>query len=183
MRRKLDAYYTPSHAVHTLKEYWHGWQECDHLIEPCVGDGAIVREFPEKPWITNDIDPNVKADFHGDARESIECYFKEMYGKKAIITNPPFKDAFEIYIRWVRLCAFHGQSNLKLAMLLRLSFLEPTKKRAPVLSTLPPRMVIVLPRISFTGDGKTDSVTCAWMIWDNNLRQSLHIAPKPMTDG
>lgn len=32
--------------------------------------------------------------------------------------------------------------------------------------TNPPTRVYVCPRTSFTGDGRTDSVTCAWMIWE-----------------
>ena len=52
-----------------------------------------------------------------------------------------------------------------MAFLLRLSFLEPTLTRREFLRANPPKRVIVLPRISFTGDGRTDSVTCAWLIW------------------
>lgn len=50
-------------------------------------------------------------------------------------------------------------------MLLRVSFLEPCNDRAEFLAAHPPRL-FVLPRISFTGDGKTDNVTCAWYVWD-----------------
>jgi hypothetical protein len=50
-------------------------------------------------------------------------------------------------------------------MLLRLSYLEPTEDRGAWLNSHPPTDLIVLPRISFTGNGKTDSVTCAWIVW------------------
>jgi hypothetical protein len=55
-------------------------------------------------------------------------------------------------------------------MLLRLSYLEPCNNRAEFLSVNPPSL-IVLPRISFTGDGKTDNVTCAWFVWDFSAQE------------
>jgi hypothetical protein len=35
--------------------------------------------------------------------------------------------------------------------------------------------LIVLPRISFTGNGKTDSVTCGWFIWikDDSIKKLI----------
>jgi hypothetical protein len=53
-------------------------------------------------------------------------------------------------------------------MMLRLSFKEPTEHknpRGPFLETNPLTRELVMPRYSFTGDGKTDSITTAWMIW------------------
>jgi hypothetical protein len=55
------------------------------------------------------------------------------------------------------------------AMLLRLSWLEPCPDRADILQRRPPQQIIILPRISFTGPhGRrgTDSVTSAWFVWD-----------------
>jgi hypothetical protein len=81
-------------------------------------------------------------------------------------------------------CAFKILTNAlftckKVAMLLRLSFLEPTRERGPWLAKNPPDLVIVLPRISFTGDGKTDSVTCAWMIWDADIEnRGVIVSPR-----
>lgn len=37
----------------------------------------------------------------------------------------------------------------------------------------------IMPRVSFTGDGKTDSSTCAWMVWDQRTgRQKIDIVPR-----
>lgn len=55
-----------------------------------------------------------------------------------------------------------------LALLLRLSWLEPTEARADFLRQYPPARVHVLPRHDFKGRGSTDSVTSAWMVWDEN---------------
>ncbi len=45
------------------------------------------------------------------------------------------------------------------------SVLEPCEGRGAWLAAHPPQALIVLPRMSFTGEGKTDSVTCAWVVW------------------
>jgi hypothetical protein len=59
-------------------------------------------------------------------------------------------------------------------LLLRLSFLEPTFERQDLLIDNPPDAMIVLPRYSFTGDGKSDSVTCAWMVWGEDIPYDGH---------
>jgi hypothetical protein len=54
------------------------------------------------------------------------------------------------------------------AMMLRLSFEEPTahvNPRGPFLEANPLTRKLVMPRYSFTGNGNSDSVTTAWMIW------------------
>ena len=87
--------------------------------------------------------------------------FEEQWNFNWVVSNPPFNQAFEILQR-----AFETEANI--AFLLRLSFLEPTFQRQEFLAKHPPTKLIVLPRFSFTADGKTDSVTCAWMIWERN---------------
>lgn len=59
-------------------------------------------------------------------------------------------------------------ARVGIAMMLRLSFKEPTAKvnpRGPWLILNPLTRELVMPRHSFTGNGKSDSVTTAWMIW------------------
>ena len=51
-------------------------------------------------------------------------------------------------------------------LMLRLSFLEPCHNRYAFLEKHPPTALYAVPRLSFTGDGKTDSVACAWFLWD-----------------
>lgn len=165
-RRKNDAYYTPSWAVDELLN--HVSISCT-VLEPCSGDGAISNRLIEHGLSvdTNDINPSVDASTHLD-------YLSSAFSKRDwIVTNPPFSDAFE----FLKL-SLNG-SYVGVAMLLRLSFLEPTYDRGEFLSKVPPNYVIVLPRISFTGDGKTDSVTTAWMVWVHGMKeQRVIIVPK-----
>jgi hypothetical protein len=129
------------------------------VMECCSGDGSIANEL-QKVGLdvrTNDIDPTRPADYHVDAATlTHECDWT--------ITNPPYQMplCLDIVRQQIR------QSRSGVAMLLRLSFLEPTKARGPFWQDHPLTRLLVLPRYSFTGDGKSDSVTTAWMIWDRS---------------
>lgn len=171
MRRKGDAYYTPRKAVETLIRYRPEFGRSDGtVVEPCVGEGAIADVFRERGCdvVTGDLAFQCVADVHGDARHAstwellrrCAAHTPDMAGRiDRVVTNPPFSDALAIAQQAIENAAE------AVALFLRLSFLEPTDDRGPWLSEHPPDDLIVLPRISFTGDGKTDSVTCGWIIW------------------
>lgn len=175
MRRKNDFYPTPEWATHELlKRVSVGGT----ILECCVGDGAISRVLPAgaRPSyvLTNDIDMGRYSDFKEDAArpdgwETIANGISIAW----VITNPPFNQAAQI----VPLAYEHADEGI--AMLLRLSFLEPVEDRGAWLNEHPPTSMIVLPRISFTGNGKTDSVTCAWMIWEKGKRGTITVAENP----
>ena len=167
-RRPLDAYYTPEHLVAPLLGHM---RPRGRLLEPCVGDGSIARllsHLPQTAVLTNDIDTKVFADTHLDASQELlwSCLHKTTH-IDWVITNPPFSKAREIL-----------EHSLKyadnVALLLRLSFLEPTFERQDLLASNPPDAMIILPRHSFTGDGKSDSVTCAWMVWGDDIPLESH---------
>jgi hypothetical protein len=169
-RRAFDFYPTPAWATHVLMKHAnvHGF-----TYEPCVGAGDIkdvLRQYPGvRCVLTNDIDPERHASTRLDARRS-EAWHGEA---DWVVSNPPFSDAMAI----VRLAYTHARWGV--AMLLRLSFLEPTEDRGPWLAEHPPTHLIVMPRISFTGDGKTDSVTTAWLVWDRMAHgQQVIVVPK-----
>lgn len=174
MRRHLDSYYTPQDAVANLRTHCNRdyWCKGQRFYEPCVGTGNIITGFQEEilgcdciprgDWKTGDIDPSVNPDFIGDASDKYSWMTLQRqtgFTPDWTITNPPFNKAIDILENALEF------STKGVVLLLRLSFLEPTQRRKNLLSTNPPQKLIVLPRISFTGDGKRDSVTCAWMIW------------------
>jgi hypothetical protein len=78
-----------------------------------------------------------------------------------IITNPPYNQAPAILPLAFQNC------RVGMAMLLRLSYLEPCENRARWLAEHPPAKLIVFnPRPRFRADtGGSDSVTSAWFIW------------------
>lgn len=172
MRRKNDFYPTPTWATKELLR--HVLPGLD-LFECCAGDGAIANVLEGingKSYVMrNDIDrerPNLNFAFDASDESKWIGYYDW------VITNPPFNQAAQI------VPIAYNRAKRGIAMLLRLSFLEPVEDRGAWLNEHPPTTLIVLPRISFTGNGKTDSVTCAWMVWEkHDKRQRIIVAENP----
>ena len=167
-RRNLDFYETPAYYVEQLIKR-AGILPKSRVFEPCAGDGAIARHF--SGCVTNDIDPARTADFHYDATDCDLWDEAEWIGINWIVSNPPFKQALEI-VEMATAC------SVNVAMLLRISFLEPTKQREQFLLKHPPDGLIYLPRYSFTGNGKSDMSTVAWMLWNCPLYPAIQVAPR-----
>lgn len=172
-RRPNDFYPTPEWATVELLHRIISLSGA-RILEPCAGDGAIAkvlkRTWGEDRIITSDIDPAMDIDFCMDACDD-KVY--DLLAPDAIITNPPFSLAHIIVPKAVK------KASLLVAMLLRLSWLEPAMNRDTWLAENPPDRLLVLPRISFTGDGKTDSVTCGWFIWQKTPVRGPHIEVIP----
>lgn len=161
-RRDEDFYATPAYQTRALLRRLR-LRPGMRIFEPCCGDGAIVRELPSSVTvITNDIveRPPLLPDFLSDARRAASWDAFAACGRfDLVITNPPFNVAFEIAQQALARCS-------KLILLLRLSWLEPTDDRGEWLAAHPPSGLIVLPRYDYRGNGSTDSVTSAWVIWE-----------------
>jgi len=80
-----------------------------------------------------------------------------------VIGNPPYDKAEAFTRRAITLTAPGGMT----ALLLRLSFLEPTKERAPIFADHPVwRVLVATPRPRFDPDRTgSDNVTAAFLIW------------------
>jgi hypothetical protein len=106
----------------------------------------------------NDLDDAFMHEHNFDV--SLPDFWPEFGPIDWTISNPPFSKAGEILTHAL------ANSRAGVALLVRISFLEPTFTRKDLMIANPPTRMIVLPRHSFTGDGKVDSVSCAWLIWD-----------------
>lgn len=178
MRRENDAYFTPASATEQLV----GRLRLTGVVcEPCVGEHAIAEVVKREAitrLITNDLDRKRAADFHEDAAHFV--FWRQLEaagGVDWVVTNPPFLVAVEI------LKYAHAHARKGVALLLRLSILEPCDDRGEWLQEHPPTRQIVLPRISFTGDGATDSVTCGWFVWEHGKKGSIEVISKRIVDG
>ena len=168
MRKALDAYYTPAWQTQELLS-WH--YISGYVFEPCSGDDSIANVLRKHPAVkgvtTNDIDTNLTT----PNRRCLDARHPSTYTghQDWIVTNPPYTmpDCLEIVQNAVK------NSYVGAAILLRLSFLEPTdtrNPRGPWLALHPPTSLLVLPRHSYTQNGKSDSVTTAWFIWEHAQR-------------
>jgi len=161
-RRENDFYPTPSWATQTLVE------SCSYIsgeiLECCSGAGDITRSLQKyfDAVRTNDIDSTRDTDYHFDLSTPIG-WLAIAERPDWVITNPPFCHAPEM----VPLAYDFAKTGI--AMLLRITFLEPCGNRIAFLSEHPPTQLLVVPRISFTGDGRTDSTCTAWFIWDKRI--------------
>lgn len=163
-RRDLDFYPTASWATEALLARV---PITGRVLEPCVGRGDIARVIKgddlrgHRVWVyTNDLDRHHVADEHEDARDrGWWSRVRDRLEPEWVVTNPPFSVAHEI------LPLAFATATKGVAMLLRITYLEPCEGRAGWLAAHPPDKLIVLPRISFTGDGSTDLATCAWFVW------------------
>lgn len=181
VRRDADFYPTPAWMTRALLARLPGLRTM-RILEPCCGDGAIVRELTGPHVVTNDIvaRPPLTPDFMIDAtaRGSWQA-FRRFSPIELVITNPPFDQAFDI--------AQHALefADRGVVLLLRLSWLEPTADRGPWLAVHPPERVIVLPRHDFRGNGHTDSVTSGWMVWSKGQplgRKGVEVVTKAERD-
>ena len=141
------------------------------ILECCSGDNAIADVLTQNGFhvTTNDIDPDKNAVRQMDASKD-PLWMGEQ--NDWVISNPPFSKAIDI----VKHAFFHAKFGV--AFLLRLTFLEPCKDRSEFLIDYPPS-ILVMPRHSFTGDGATDSVTCAWFIWIKKEKRVMRFIKQP----
>ena len=168
-RRPLDAYDTPAWQVDALVD--HVPAIGGSVWEPCAGDGSLVARLIERRpdldfLLTMDLDPSRVPMIVGDATDPLQWRtLVHTYGRPSwVITNPPFKHAHVI------LDLALSVATVGVIFLTRLSFSEPTKARGAFLRTHPHDQRIVLPRHSYTGNGRSDSVTTEWLVFARDWR-------------
>src|SRR5574341_517790 len=141
------------------------------VLEPCVGAGNITNalrdRIPRVDVRTNDLDPKWPADWHFDATKPQGIWLRDRYDW--IITNPPFSAATEIVPKAVEV------ARVGVAMLLRITWLEPCEDRAQWLAKNPPKWQLVMERTSFRANGSTDSATSCWFVWSELLEPRIEV--------
>jgi hypothetical protein len=178
-----DNYPTPEWATHRLIDRVLRksiFPLASEALEPCAGDGSIIRAFKSHPgivnwpiaWTASDIRPECASALAalaykvriGDFR-AIGDWFGAVR-PRLTITNPPFNIAEEIiraalgFSEWV-------------VMLLRINFLG-SEERQPWLSQNAPDVYVLPNRPPFAlnkhGKPATDATEYAWMVWGPHSR-------------
>ena len=157
-KQSRDFYPTPPWAVNALLEYENF---AGKILEPACGTGNISIMLQEKGFsvISSDI-----ADY-GYGEPNVD-FFSVKKRIDNIITNPPYNEADKFVKHALQL------ATKKIALLLRLSFLEGAKRYNDIYATTPPTTVLVFTkRLTFNpelikGNSGSGHVTYAWFIWD-----------------
>lgn len=103
-------------------------------------------------------------DIREDSLADTKCDYlttKLNYKPDVIITNPPFRYALE----FVQKALEDVKDGGYVIMLLRLNFLETKARKAFFDDYMPEYIFVHHKRMSFTADGKTDSVAYAHYVW------------------
>jgi hypothetical protein len=161
--RGLDAYFTPSEAIHALM----GFESLPRRIfDVCCGNGAILNPLEAAGHYISGTDikdygwpGTVIADFLAGPRDLRGI---------AVVSNPPYRRAQEFIQKVI-----DGQSPYH-AWLLRLNFLE-SMRRKPFFESHPPSRIWIssrrLPMMHLLGwaGPKAPSNHCfAWFVWDSS---------------
>jgi len=162
-----DFYRTPPEATHALLDR----ERFDGIIwEPACGDGAICSVLAERGYdvlATDLIDRGYGEGGHD--------FFSSPYTAQNIVTNPPYKFA-ERFVRHAL-----DRTTGKVAMLLKLQFLEGVKRKA-LFEQTPLRTVYVFSkRLSMYRNGDRDGyytgmIAFAWYVWEHGYQGSPTIS-------
>lgn len=161
MRIPLDFYETPKKLTKILLAQQPAIT--GKILEPCSGHGAIVYHLENQGLKVQATD--IKD---GNQYDATKVEYWENIAEPAnwVVTNPPFCSAIDI----LKHSLLHAKTGV--AMLLRLSFLEPCNSRASTLQEYANNLIQIIPvnpRPKFNPNSKgSDNVTVAWFVWNKN---------------
>lgn len=164
-REQDDWYATPPEAMEELLKIESF--DKDTILEPAVGGGHIAKFFENKKIIGYDI---INRGFPNTIVKDFLMVTKdELPNSYDIVTNPPYDK--KILVPFVEHCLTVSPNDSKIAMLLKLQFLESEKRYLRILKDFPPNRVhIFVKRIYCYKRGtplKESSAICyCWFIWD-----------------
>tara|TARA_X000001382_G_C3175047_1_gene180801 strand:+ start:297 stop:854 length:558 start_codon:yes stop_codon:yes gene_type:complete len=155
-REKDDFYATPSSCTVDLlkREQFQGT-----IFEPCCGMGHISKVFIDKGYEVESSDL-VNRGFGISNRD----FLFEREQRDNVVTNPPFKMALDI--------AEHSQkiARYKIALLLKLSFLEGVERKKFFHEYPPQRIWVFSRRQSLMKNGIEQfgggMMALAWFVWE-----------------
>ena len=139
-----------------------------HILEPCCGEGHISKVLMEKGYdvVSSDL---IDRGF-GEQKDFFD--YTEFNGD--IVTNPPYKYAKEIVEKSLEIIP---EGN-KVAMFLRIQFLEGIKRKS-FFEKYPPKFVYVSSkRIRCAKNGEFDkysngAVMFAWFVWEKGYNGDI----------
>ena len=156
-REPNDFYSTDPSAIDCLLKY----EDFDENIWECAcGNGVLSKRLIDYGHTVYSTDKYYRG--YGSVQNFLTVE-KRFNGD--IITNPPYKLAFEFVNKALEL------TNRKVAMFLRLQFIESQKRYAHIFKKNPPKKIMpFVKRINcYRNDDRSlkgSTVSYAWFIWD-----------------
>lgn len=142
----------------------------DKVVECCAGNGDITRVLLAKGysvWENDLYDKRCNSILDINYYKNVE--YLAQYGH-SLVTNPPFTLAWNLLESAIKYFKY-------IALYLSINFLEPTDDRWNG-NIKEPNHIIILPRLSHTGDGLKDKKTCFWGVWNSDSHQTIRIISK-----
>lgn len=170
-RAELDYYATDPKAVEKLLSV----ETFNPYVWECAaGEGHISKVLKEHHYNVKESDI-VKRNYDLEIMDFLKYIPQKVRNDKDIITNPPYKYATE----FVEHALDISMESVKVAMLLKIQFLE-SKKRQELFKKYPPKKIYVFTeRINCAKNGKfdgTSSAVCyAWFVWEKGYKGSPQI--------
>lgn len=185
VRQEFDYYVTDPDEVRRFLRAWqedeHGLQGVKRVLDPCAGGNTKEVQWEYKPGVVLTVPPTkptyptvLREFFPGvqvatmDVRYDAPVYFHDDFlracmdsGADLVISNPPFALALEFIQRALEI----ARPGAWVVMLLRLNFFGSQKRKPFFEQHMPERVYIHNKRMSFTPDGKADSVEYMHAVW------------------
>jgi hypothetical protein len=167
-RADRDFYATHESAIIKLyKKFWQSEEFGNEVWENACGNFHLVNGLksvaPHIKFRTSDI---VERDYPCEVLDFLDC--EEQDVDMDIVTNPPYNQALEFVQHSLKVL----KTGRKVAMFLKLTFLEGQKRRK-FFDEYPPKKVLVFSQriqAALNGDPKMfekSSAACyAWFIWE-----------------
>ena len=153
-----DFFPTPKCATKALLAY----ERFDgNVLEPACGKGDISKVFLEKGFVVDSSDL-----FDWGFGKTGQDFFDIKKPYDNIVTNPPFNRSLDFAKHSLEI------AQRKVALLLRLSFLEGMERYQTLFTVCPPSKVYVFSkRLTFypekiTKGGGSGPTAYAWFVWD-----------------
>jgi len=164
-RQKDDFYATPPEATQQLLdvEKFEG-----KIYEPCCGQGHISKVLIKNGY---DVESSDLVD-RGYGKSNID-FLMEYQTRDNIITNPPYGRLLMQFARQTQKIA-----DKKIAMLLKLTFLEGQERKEFFKEYPPTRVHVFSKRLSLMKNGESydgGMMALAWFVWEKNNKTTTTI--------
>ncbi len=168
-RSELDYYGTDPKTIDSLLRR----ETFSHTVwEPCAGHHNIVNRLVESGY---EVRASDIINYDGHAHEILDFLTNTSSWEHDIVTNPPFCLAEEFVLKSLETM----REGSKLALLLRLQFLEGTRRYESIFRENPPCRVYVFPsrQVCSKTDDFTEgsAIAFAWFIWEKGFKGSPEI--------